>query len=150
MTPKGRVIAARIRQELDDLRPLLEKVQRGVRAAKLKSEDHDLYLDAVALNIHDFYSGMERILLNGAGAIDGVIPEGSQWHQELLQQMHTSVAGMRCGCLRLFRMSNSPPNPPLFRRGGNSLPFAVRCEAEAPDFRPLTSNDHSSHRTRRR
>lgn len=95
MNQKGRVIAARIRQELDDLRPLIEKAQRGMRAAKLKSDDQDLYLDSVALNVHDFYCGMERILLHVAGTIDKVIPEGGQWHQELLQQMHTTVAGVR-------------------------------------------------------
>lgn len=98
MNEKARVIAALIRRELQDLNPLIEKAQRGLRAAR-SSSDQDLYLDSVALNLHDFYTGIERILLHIAGTIDNVVPTGAQWHQELLQQMHIDVPGLRTSVL---------------------------------------------------
>lgn len=95
MNEKSRVVASRIRQELQDIRLIIGKCQRGMRAAKLTSQDQDLYLDSVALNLHDFYAGIERILRHIAGTIDKVVPAGNQWHQELLLQMHTGVRGLR-------------------------------------------------------
>jgi hypothetical protein len=92
---KTRTVAARIRQELQDLRHIIEKSRRGMKAARLASNDQDLFLDSVALNLHDFYSGVERTLQHIAAAIDNNVPGGSQWHQDLLLQMHTEVAGVR-------------------------------------------------------
>ncbi|MCS6849174.1 MAG: hypothetical protein RMN52_15830 [Anaerolineae bacterium] len=40
-----------------------------------------------ALNLHDFYAGIERIFQNIATHVDRDVPAGSEWHRELLRQM---------------------------------------------------------------
>jgi hypothetical protein len=57
------------------------------------NDDH--YLDGVALNLHGFYSGAERIFAHIAETIDGDLPHGEDWHRLLLQQMKTEVPGVR-------------------------------------------------------
>ena len=59
----------RIRQELDEIRHVLTRVNGGWERA-LRSND-DYYLDGVALNLHGFYSGLERIFVLIAETIDG-------------------------------------------------------------------------------
>ena len=47
-------LAARIDQELDDLERVVARAERGIEAARQRPEDQDLYIDSVALNMHDF------------------------------------------------------------------------------------------------
>ena len=88
-----RFVAARIRQEL----PELDRVaRRACRAwASASSDSDDLYLDWAALNVHGFYAGLERILTLVAERIDGSLPSGPNWHQDLLRQMTAEVPGVR-------------------------------------------------------
>jgi uncharacterized protein YutE (UPF0331/DUF86 family) len=95
MKERLRLVAARIRQEIQELPPVVEKCQRAMRTAKSALQDQDLYLDSAALNLHDFYSGVERTLLHIAGAIDRAVPTGNHWHQELLLQMRTGAKSLR-------------------------------------------------------
>jgi hypothetical protein len=95
MSERYRLAAARIRQELADVQQVIDRCKRAMRAAPLATADQDVYLDSVALNLHAFYSGIERILHHIATFVDGALPEGGQWHQELLRQMRTDVPGLR-------------------------------------------------------
>jgi hypothetical protein len=47
------------------------------------------------LNLHGFYSGIERIFERLAETLDGSLPKGENWHQALLVQMSKEVAGIR-------------------------------------------------------
>jgi hypothetical protein len=64
-------------------------------AARHHPEDQDLYLDSAALNLHDFYAGLERIFRHVAATVDQSMPSGPEWHQELLHQMHVSLPEIR-------------------------------------------------------
>jgi hypothetical protein len=55
----------------------------------------DLYLDSVALNLHSFYSGIEKIFKIIAKEIDGSFPDKSNWHEELLIQMSLNIPNIR-------------------------------------------------------
>ena len=57
-----------------DLDRLIERTGEGWRRALRSSDDY--YLDGVALNLHGFYAGLERIFELIATAVDGVLPEG--------------------------------------------------------------------------
>ena len=57
-------------------------------------DEQDVYLDSVALNLHSFYSGLER-LFEIARHIDCSVPEGETWHRDLLDQMACEVADIR-------------------------------------------------------
>jgi hypothetical protein len=47
------------------------------------------------LNLHGFYSGVERIFELVGEHVDGTLPRGENWHQLLLQQMAQEVPGIR-------------------------------------------------------
>lgn len=83
----------RIRDELSELDRVTARVTEGWRRALSSADDH--YLDGVALNLHGFYGGLERIFELIAAVIDGTKPKGENWHQALLRQMTTDVFGLR-------------------------------------------------------
>lgn len=86
-------LATRIRDEMVELERVTSRVAEGWERA-LKNAD-DYYLDGVALNLHGFYSGLERIFELIATTIDGETPNGKNWHQMLLRQMSTEIPGKR-------------------------------------------------------
>jgi hypothetical protein len=57
--------------------------------------DESAYLDSVALNLHGFYSGLERLFELIARHVDGAVPSGETWHRDLLQRMTQDMAGVR-------------------------------------------------------
>ncbi|RMF30687.1 MAG: antitoxin, partial [Chloroflexi bacterium] len=76
----------RIRGEIPNLE---SAVQRALRAWSSLQErpDEQAYLDSVALNLHSFYSGLERLFELIARHVDGKLPNGATWHRDLLKQM---------------------------------------------------------------
>ncbi len=84
-------LAARIRAEMAELGRLVERTER-----LLAKSAHDVdYLDGVALGLHGFYAGAERIFESIAREIDGAVPRGRDWHRELLTQMSAELPGSR-------------------------------------------------------
>jgi hypothetical protein len=79
------VVAGRIRQELAALERVVTRVERAAHTLGQLTEYQDLLLDATALNLHDFYGGLERTLLYIASTIDGSVPSGLEWHRDLLR-----------------------------------------------------------------
>jgi hypothetical protein len=88
-------VANRIRQELDDLARVVRRAERAIMAARRQSEEQDLYLDSAALNLHDFYSGLERVFYQIATTVDGNLPAGREWHRDLLHQMQADLPDLR-------------------------------------------------------
>lgn len=93
MSDRGKIMSSRILREIDDIQLL---VKRAIDAFARAERNHDdLYLDAVALNLHGFYSGIERIFEKIASEIDKSVPGGANWHRELLDQMVLEINGIR-------------------------------------------------------
>jgi len=86
-------LAERIKQEIVELELVVSRLLEAWQRA-LRSGD-DFYLDSVALNLHGFYSGIERIFERLAESLDGSLPKGENWHQALLIQMSKEVEGIR-------------------------------------------------------
>ena len=86
-------VATRIHTELIDLEQVVSRCERAL--AKSKTTSDDLYFDSIALNLEGFYSGLERLLRLIAATIDGQVPQGSEWHKELFDQMCYDVPGVR-------------------------------------------------------
>ena len=74
-------LAERIRHELVELDTVLQRAETGWQRARRSADDY--YLDSVALNLHGFYNGLERIFELIATVIDGDRPTGRNWHQAL-------------------------------------------------------------------
>jgi hypothetical protein len=93
MAGKGAVLASRILGELSALGLVVGRVESGWKAAV--RNDDELYYDSVALNIHSFYSGLERVFEKISSVVDGALPQGINWHQELLSQMALEIPNIR-------------------------------------------------------
>jgi hypothetical protein len=85
--------AVRIRLELDEIRRVLARISAGWERARISNDD--FYFDGVALNLHGFYMGVERIFTHIAELVDGALPRGDSWHLLLLKQMTEEVPGIR-------------------------------------------------------
>lgn len=95
MIERYMVVAGRIRQELIELEQVVSRANRAIAAARRHPEDQDLYIDSAALNLHDFYSGLERIFSHIAATVDDSLPAGHDWHRNLLRQMGISISQLR-------------------------------------------------------
>ena len=82
-----------MREQLEELGQLVDRIDAYTKKA-LQSGDQ-AYWDAVALNLHGFYSGVERIFEDVARTIDTSVPEGPGWHADLLVQMASELNGTR-------------------------------------------------------
>jgi len=94
-------IAGRIRLELEELTQVVARTQhiwlQGTATANSTGESY--YVDAVALNLHGFYAGIERLLEMIADGVDQTKPTGASWHRELLQQLTAEIPGVRPAAL---------------------------------------------------
>lgn len=95
MIKRYAIVAARIRQELTSLERVVNRAERAIAAARQRPEEQDLYLDSAALNLHDFYAGLERIFRHVAAMVDQSVPSGPEWHRELLRQMNVDLSQIR-------------------------------------------------------
>ena len=80
-------LAERIRGEMSDMERVVQRALQAWPKAQKMSEEQYVYLDSVALNLHSFYSGVERLFELIARHVDGALPAGETWHRDLLQQM---------------------------------------------------------------
>ena len=94
MTSIYRLLAERIRGEVEEIDRV---VQRALTAWSRVSQypEEDMYLDVVALNLHSFYSGIERLFELIARHVDRNLPKSPTWHRDLLRQMALDIADVR-------------------------------------------------------
>jgi DNA-directed RNA polymerase len=84
--------------ELADLKICLTEIDKNTcQLQNTADADYQKVLaKAIALDIHGFYSGVERIFENIAKQIDRNPPAKSeQWHKNLLQQMTVAIPNVR-------------------------------------------------------
>lgn len=93
MNKKYLTLIGRIENELEEIEEIVAKIKNGWEKYNIKNDE--LYLDSVALNLHDYYSAFERIFELIANEIDESLPEGSSWHKELLKQMTIKIKNVR-------------------------------------------------------
>jgi hypothetical protein len=93
------VLASRIRQDLAEIERSVDRTERAVLAGRQNTADQDLFLDSAALNMHDFYTGLERLFTQIAASVDESVPSGPDWHRELLRQMVVEIPGLRPGVI---------------------------------------------------
>jgi hypothetical protein len=93
MNPGYATLAGRIRQSMFDLQRVVARAA-GLMV-KARTSDDDDYLDGVALNLHGFYAGVERVFEDIARTMEKSVPDGPDWHQDLLLQMSAEIAAVR-------------------------------------------------------
>jgi hypothetical protein len=91
----------------------------------------------VALNLHGLYSGLERIFEKIASTIDGSVPSGVNWHQELLNQMAVEVPRIRPAVISVDLKKDDLEEYRGFRHVVRNV-YTYRLDPEK--LRPLVKN----------
>jgi hypothetical protein len=86
-------LIGRLARTLDDLDGLAARAARQLQMARQTGDD--AFLDAVALNLQGFYTGAEQAWEAIAVDVDGGLPQGANWHRELLRQVSAPLVGVR-------------------------------------------------------
>lgn len=92
MTPDeafARRLAAEIEHELERLEQLREELAAAPR------DDDTFTLRARGSMLHDFYSGIERVFVRIAEELNGGVPQGEQWHRQIITDMSLEIPGVR-------------------------------------------------------
>ncbi len=100
MMARYQTLAQRIQMELEELERTYLAILRHWQSALSTGSDQDAYLNSVALNLHGWYSGLERIFELIAAEIDGGALGGEAWHAELLRQMTLDLPETRPPVIR--------------------------------------------------
>lgn len=95
MMPSYYFLAQQLREEQDNLERVIWAAQRSMAGAEHHPEDRDIYVSSAALNLHGFYSGIEKMFLSIVEQVDGSVPRGSRWHTDLLNQMVCDLPNIR-------------------------------------------------------
>jgi hypothetical protein len=85
----------RIETELLDIIQTANRAFNAWQLSKQFADQKDYYLDSVALNLHGFYNGLERIFELIARQLDPTFPLGERWHKDLLNQMSSDIPQVR-------------------------------------------------------
>ena len=95
MMPSYHFLTQQLREEWNNLERVIRAAQHSIAGAKRHPGDQDIYIDSAALNLHGFYSGVEKMFLSIAEQVDDSIPVGSRWHTDLLNQMTYDLPSIR-------------------------------------------------------
>ena len=95
MTTLYSELAERFRGETEDIEQVVQRAFHAWQWAQTSTTDQDIYLDAVALNLHGFYSGLERLFELVARHLDHNLPSTETWHRDLLQAMAHDIPNVR-------------------------------------------------------
>jgi len=120
MTSPYRQLAERIQGEVPELERVVQRALTAWSKASRMPEE-DMYLDAVALNLHSFYAGIERLLELIANVIDRTKPAGASQNQR--PSACISAVSVLPGILDAMRAGQLPPGP----TGATVWPWWRRC-----------------------
>ena len=88
-------LVERIRGEVTDLAEVIDRAEQAWQFVQKGPPEQYAYVDSVALNLHSFYSGLEKLFELIARYVDRELPEGETWHRDLLQQMSQDFSDIR-------------------------------------------------------
>jgi len=86
-------LVGRVDESLTDVLAIVKRAE--TLAEKYCASADDGYLDGVALNLHSFYSAIEKIFEDISRSMEAEIPSGPDWHRDLLIQMSAEIPGVR-------------------------------------------------------
>jgi hypothetical protein len=95
MIPRYSLLSGRIHQDLAQIERGVDRVELAILTRNTIEVEGELLLDSAALNLHDFYNGLERIFIEIASHIDQTVPSGTDSHRALLRQMTIPLPELR-------------------------------------------------------
>lgn len=88
-------LVAEIKREIDNLDILIVKIEVVSKEAPESPDKRSIYDESLALKLHNFYTGCERIFQRIADDINGGVPTSFDWHKRLLYTMALEIEGIR-------------------------------------------------------
>ncbi|NMF85624.1 hypothetical protein [Nodosilinea sp. P-1105] len=105
ITPSAiRELAADIDMELTRLGQLEDDIAKVNRTLEQNPGQAEWLYENLALKLHNFYTGCEKVLQLIATELNGGLPAGPDWHKRLLDRMATERQG-RPAVLRMSTAS---------------------------------------------
>ncbi len=75
----------------------LSRLEKGIQRAQIESQRDldraELFYESLALKLHNFYTGCERIFQLIVSELNGTLPSGYDWHKRLLNRMSVAHEG---------------------------------------------------------
>ena len=87
------MLVRRLKAEIESELAGLEALANEMSVAPRRDDTYSLRARGSIL--HDFYTGMERILVRIAAELNGGVPQAEQWHRELIHNMALDVPEVR-------------------------------------------------------
>ena len=87
-------LKAEILNEIEALDRIHNELKQLLATSKAKSKS-TFELRAFGSILHDFYCGIERIFERIAEELNGGLPEGKEWHRQLLRDMTLELKEIR-------------------------------------------------------
>ena len=88
-------VIAEIKDELESLERLVKEVGEVYRERPKSLKKRHIYDESLALKLHNFYTGCERVFQTIADDINGGVPASPDWHKRLLKGMALEIKGIR-------------------------------------------------------
>jgi len=95
MKQRWKTLAQRIHMEIAEIDQAANNAICHWQRYQEDTDDREAFLNSVALNLHSFYNGIERILELIAMELDDGTLGGEAWHAELLRQMQLELPSVR-------------------------------------------------------
>ncbi len=88
-------LISEIRDEVMLLHRLVSEVEMTSRTIPRSTDRKRIYEESLALKLHNFYTGCERIFQKIADDINGGVPRSFDWHRRLLKSMSLEIDNVR-------------------------------------------------------
>lgn len=95
MTVKYLLLKQYIEKEFESITKVSTRIIKVDARIADNTEDRDFFIGDLALELHSFYSGLEKIFERIANDLDKNIPTGKSWHKDLLLQMEMTIPDIR-------------------------------------------------------
>jgi hypothetical protein len=94
-------LAERIQVELIAIQQTVRQTEAFIEQLSAVTDEglQNALVSAIALNLHAFYTGAERVFSEVAKRVDGSLPAGTEWHKQLLLQMAAPLPGLRAALI---------------------------------------------------
>jgi hypothetical protein len=95
MIPSYLVLSQQIKNELNNIQRVIDRILKVWSQIQENPADQDLYIESVALNLQSFYTGVERIFQLIVARFEEELPSGKHWHTDLLTQVSMDLPDLR-------------------------------------------------------
>ena len=88
-------LIAEIEDEVNQLNKLAIDVEKTRVTLPSEPEERRIHEESLALKLHNFYTGCERVFKNIAKDVNGGVPDSFDWHRRLLHTMSLNLENVR-------------------------------------------------------